>query len=262
MNKEFTCALVTGATSGIGEAVARLLADKKIPLIISGRQKERLDQIAAELRKSVPVEAFVADLEIPNERERLLNVIREKAPDLVINNAGISYYGDVIQHSNQQSVDIVRVNVEAALDVAIEAGRALVDAKRQGVILNVSSVASQIVCPGMAVYGASKAFLTTFSEAFDWELRSFGVRVLASCPGIVETRFRERSGGKYYEGEKAVIMSAEFAAEQIWWQIVKRRSVYIFDWKYRLITFLTRHFIPQSLVAKIMKNSMDARTKK
>ena len=202
MKEQFKCALVTGATSGIGEAVARLLAEKGIPLLLTGRQKERLDQLAEELGKRVAVETFVADLSSPHEREILLAKIRERAPDLIINNAGLGLYGEAVKYPNAKSLEIVQVNVEALVDVAIEAARTLLAAKRPGVILNVSSAISQLVSPGFTIYGATKAFVNHFSESFDWELRGRGIRVLAACPGVVKTNFRERAGGVTIESER------------------------------------------------------------
>ena len=257
----FSLALVTGATSGIGEAVSRLLAQKGIALILTGRQKEKLDSLSAELK--VPVETVAADLSLPKERAVLAAKIRERVPDLVINNAGLSLYGDLLHSPKEKWTQMIQVNVEALTELSYEAIQALTSAKRKGVILNVASAAARVVpFPGFTVYSASKAFVVHLSESLDAETRAHGIRVLASCPGVVATALRERAGGTpLTKEEQKKTMTAEFAAEQIWWQIERRRPVYIFNWKYRLATLLT-HLLPKKWVATFTKKSIDARIKK
>lgn len=256
MKHPFTCALVTGASSGIGEAVARLLARKGIALIITGRNKDRLEQLAAELESQVEVEIIVADLSRPVERAIVGAKIREKVPDLLINNAGSGLYGDIISHSNEMEMEVVRLDVEAVVDLTIEAARSLAHAKRQGVILNVSSVAPYFIFPYFAVYSSSKAFINQFSQSTDWELKAQGIRVLAACPGFVVTRFRERAGGKTKTKEMRQAMTTEYAAEQIWWQIEKGRPIHIFSFQYRVLAFMATYIFPKSWVAKINSKIM------
>ncbi len=250
---KFKKALVTGANSGIGEAVARLLAKQGISLILTGRNLERLQRVQNELKELVPVEIIAADLAQPNERAIVIAKIREAKPDLLINNAGFGSYGDAVTHNKERQLGIITVDVEALADLTLEAARVLTQANLPGVILNVSSASAFLVFPKFAVYSASKAFVNQFSESLDWELKSKGVRVLAACPGIVATRFRENAGGKTPKAkELREAMTADFAAEEIWWQINKGRPVHIFDYKYRFMTFLTRYLLPKSLVAKIV----------
>ena len=191
----FKTALVTGATSGIGEAVARLLASKGISLILTGRNGEKLAQLSTELK--VPVETVIADLSLPQDRAIVAAKIRTTVPDLIINNAGIGLYGEAVALSKEKQMDIVTLNVEALTDLTLESARVLSEAKRPGVILNVASAAAFTVFPQFALYSASKAFVVQLSESMDWELKSQGIRVLASCPGVVATNFRERAKGGY-----------------------------------------------------------------
>lgn len=253
--KRFKRALVTGATSGIGEALARLLAQNGMALILTGRNRERLERLAAELETQVEVEIIVADLSQPIERAIVAAKIRDSVPDLVVNNAGLGLYGEVIKQSKEKELQMVRVDVEALVDLTLEAARALADSKQSGVILNVSSAVAWVLCPKLAVYSASKAFVNQFSESLDWELKSQGIRVLAACPGVVATRFRERAGGKA-DGEPPA-MTPEYAAQQIWWQIRKGRPIHVFSWRYRFLTFLTAYIIPKSWVARITSKRMD-----
>jgi short-subunit dehydrogenase len=251
--KNFKKALITGASSGIGEALARLLAKQGIALILTGRNRDHLERLKTELETQVSVETIAADLERPTDRAIVLAKIREAVPDLVVNNAGVGLYGDAVQESKEKQMSILSLNVEALTELTLEAARALTQANAPGIILNVSSVAAFLVFPKFAVYSASKAYVNQFSESLDWELKSKGIRVLATCPGVVATHFRDRAGGKEpSRKELRQAMTSDFAAEQIWWQIKRERPLYVFDWKYRVMAFLTRTLLPKALVAKIV----------
>ena len=111
--KHFAKALITGASSGIGEALAHLLAKEKIPLILCGRNKQALDRLA----KTLPqVKVHLADLSIKEERDKLCSLIEEEVPDLVINNAGFTVYGDTVSTQLKESQAIFDVNATAVLD--------------------------------------------------------------------------------------------------------------------------------------------------
>lgn len=258
--ESFSLALVTGATSGIGEAVAYLLADKGINLFLTGRNKDKLGQLANELGKKVQVETFPADLSSEKERQELIKKIHERVPDLIINNAGFGLYGDVLAYDTPEQVEILNVDGTVVLILSMESARAMLSKGKKGVIINISSAAGcQPVFPGMAVYGAAKAFVNQFSASFDYELKPYGIRVLASCPGVVATDFRFRAGGKRSgSGKTPNVMTTSFAAEEIWNQIVKRKPMHIFDWKYRIMTFLTKYLIPSNWVAKSIKNNIES----
>jgi len=251
----FKLALVTGASSGIGEALCYLLAEKGIPLIVSGRNPDKLLELKEALH--ISVEVISADLVDPSERAKLVSVIQEQIPDLVINNAGFGLYGEATAHSTEKQLHILKVNGEAVLELSLEAARAMQDAGKEGVVMNISSVAAFQVFPTFAVYAASKAFVNLFSESFDLEMRPYGIRVLAACPGVVATNFRVRSGGSK---EGATGMTATFAANEIWKQIVQRKPIRIFDWKFRFATFLTKWILPKSFVQWTLKANIKRRT--
>lgn len=185
----FKLALITGASSGIGKEFANVLSKKKIPLILTGKDPVKLEKIASEL--SSPVEILSLDLAL--NRKALIDLIREKGPDLIINNAGFGLYGEATDHATKSQIDMLKVNSEALLEISIEAAKALLQKKQPGVIFNVSSIASQFTCPFFSVYAASKAFTTSFSQSFDAEMKKHGIRVLVSLPGQVETSFANKS---------------------------------------------------------------------
>lgn len=248
----FSLAFVTGASAGIGAELSRLLARQGIPLVLTGRDQDRLQAIADELKQQVPVTAIAGDLANPADRKCLVAKIHENLPDLVVNNAGFGLYGEVLTYETQEQMGIVDVNVDAVLELTLEAARALRSAKKKGVILNVSSVAGYLVFPGLTVYAASKAFVTQVSQGLDEELVPYGIRVLTACPGAVHTSFRSRAAGASEVSRDSLSMDAAFAAEQLWKQIVKRKKVHIFDFKTRCFIFFARYFFPQSMLSKIL----------
>jgi uncharacterized protein len=258
----FKRALVTGASSGIGEALSLLLAEQGIDLIVSGRNQERLENLAERIKDKVNVEIVPADLAVPSKRESLIATIRRTVPDLVINNAGFGLYGEALKTDAETQMHILEVDAAAVLELSLESARAMVAAGKKGVILNVSSAAAFQVFPCFAVYAASKAFVNQFSLSFDEEMRHYGIRVLAACPGVVATKFRLNAGGTEdrESSEPLGVMSASFAAKEIWQQIQQRKPLHIFDWKYRILTFLSRLF-PRRWVANAVRTSIEKRMK-
>lgn len=243
----FQKALVTGASSGIGEALARLLAQKGIPLLIHGRDEAHLNALADELRDLVPVETILADLAKKEDRAKVVAAIHHSAPDLLVNNAGMGLYGEALTYTTDEQMDMFKLNAEAVLELTLEGARTLASNRKDGVILNVSSVAGFIPIPHFAVYCATKSFVTHLSESLDEELRLRGIRVLTSCPGVVRTNFQKRAmrGGPKLPRQMAV-MTPEYAAEQIWKQIESGKSVRTFNWVYRLSSFLVRYVVPRA----------------
>ncbi len=251
----FQKALITGASSGIGEALAKLLAEKGISLIIHGRDQEKLESLANDLRTLVPVEIVVADLTKPEERTKVIQAIHQAAPDLLINNAGMGLYGEALTFTTEDQMSMFRLNCDALLELTLEGARTLATHRRDGVILNVSSVAGFIPVPHFAIYSASKAFVTHVSESLDEELRLRGIRVLAACPGVVRTNFQKRAmrGGPKLP-RQAAVMTPEYAAEQIWKQIESGQSVRTFNWVYRLTSFLVRYAVPRAWLFTIVRS--------
>lgn len=256
--KQMHLAFVTGASSGIGAAMCRLLARKKVPLIITGRNKAKLNVIADELRLVVPVEIIVADIASEQGRLSLVNKIHERVPDLMINNAGFGLYGLALTHETKELRDMVDVNVSGVLELTLEGARALKTLGKKGLILNLSSSSGSIIFPGLAVYAASKAFVTQFSRSLDEEMKPYGIRILAACPGVVDTEFRKRASGDAEAKTDKYSMSASYAAEQLWKQIMKEKQIHIFDWKTRLGVFLARYILPQAIVSKILLRKIES----
>jgi len=244
----FNLALITGASSGLGEAIARRVAVEKIPLILTGRNLERLDALANELRTFVPVEVIRCDL---SKRETLIEAIRARAPDLLINNAGFTLYGEALSYPTEIQKEILEINATAPIELTLEAARALRMGKKEGVILNVSSLAGELTIPTMATYAAAKASLTSFSKSFHLEMRPHGIWILASLPGQIQTPFAARAS----QGKKTMgsiwAMKVDFAAERIWNQIVQRNPIDRFNRFYAIGSTLCQ-LLPQSWLTSIL----------
>lgn len=256
----FTLALVTGATSGIGEALCNLLAEQKVPLLITGRNTERLHQIAERLGVHTTVKTLVADLSIIEQRRQLIEMIKAHSPDLVINNAGFGLYGEALARSTAEEMAILEVNGNAVLEITLEAARHLSNEHKKGTICNIASIAAFHPFPNSAVYAASKAFVLSVSQALDIEFESKGVRVLAACPGMVATRFSERASGKKSERNPRA-MSAEFAAKEILWQIRSGKRCHLFDWRYRWANYFA-YLFPTSWRSRVLRNIIAKRLPK
>jgi uncharacterized protein len=236
-------AIITGASSGIGRALAQLLASEKLQLFLTGRDPVALKQISEECGAQM----CLADLQLEEGRERVKGAILQFQPDLLINNAGFGIYGPAIATSIEAQSAILEVNARAALEITLAAAHFFLKAKKTGIILNVSSVAGEFPTPGMSVYGASKAFLTQLSRALNFELKPYGIAVLVACPGSVKTDFVRRASGREEEGGH--LMSPEKVAKAIWKKILGRKEKKIIDAYYCFVTGLAACF-PKILVKK------------
>lgn len=208
-------ALVTGASSGIGAAMARLLAERGRPLVLTARRRDRLEALAGELaaRHGVPVEVEVADLERPEAPDALLDAVaaRGLAIHTLVNNAGFGLRGRFDRLPADGLAAMVQLNVAAPTALARRVLPELV-ARRAGGILNVGSVAGFLPGPNMAVYYATKAYLLSLSEALHEEARPHGVVVTALCPGSTETEFAARADLHMTRAMRVGAMSAEAVA--------------------------------------------------
>lgn len=247
----FALALVTGATSGIGLRLSELLAEKGISLLLHGRDRSRLEAVAANLSGKVAVSIIVADLSTADGQQQISSAIQKHVPDLLINNAGFGLYGLALTHTTAEQLKMLAVDGEAVVRFSMECARALQAKGKGGVVMNISSVAAYPVSPRLALYSASKALVNQFSESFDAEVSPCGIRILVACPGAVATNFRTRAGGFPSSKWDPLAMSVDFAAQEIWKQIIQRKKFHIFNWIYRVIAFFVRYFLPKALVAKI-----------
>jgi uncharacterized protein len=194
---ESSTALITGASSGIGAAIAAELASRGQNLTLAARREGKLTELASELhdRHGVRAGVVACDLGEEDERARLEARIEELGleVEILVNNAGFGYAGDFVDGERQRQVDMVRLNVEAVVDMTGRYLPAMVRRGRGG-ILNVASTGGFQPMPKSATYGASKAFVLSHTEALHQELRGTGVSMTALCPGPVRTEFSDAAG--------------------------------------------------------------------
>ena len=184
-------ALVTGASSGLGRGIAARLADKGMSLMLTGRNQERLEQTVHDIRRVAPqveIETVTADLSTSLGISTLLDHIGRRPIEVLINNAGFGSYGRFAEADSDRETEEIAVDINAIVTLS----RALLPgmlARRSGGILNVASTIAFQPAPYQAVYGASKAFVLSFSQALWAEARAAGVAVTALCPGPTRTGF-------------------------------------------------------------------------
>jgi len=193
-----TTCLVTGASSGIGAHLARELAGRGLGVVLVARRRDRLVALADELRDAhrVRVEVLPADLADPQARADLPEAVDQLGltVEVLVNNAGLTTIGPVRRADRDAELRLVRTDVEAVVDLCTTFVPGMAT-RRRGAVLNVASTAAYQPLPGQAAYGASKAFVLSYSYALREELRSVGVTVTALCPGPVETEFADVAGG-------------------------------------------------------------------
>jgi short-subunit dehydrogenase len=198
-----TTALVTGASSGIGTEIARGLARRGYGVTLVARRADRLAELATELAKAhdIRAEALDADLADPDARARLPGRVAELGlqVDVLVNNAGVVYVGDFIAGDAADQHQMVAVNVDAVVDLT-SAYAAEMAARGNGGILIVSSTSALQPTPKTAVYGATKAFVSSFGSAIHKELKRKGVHVTTLLPGPVETEVARHNAGIHPAG--------------------------------------------------------------
>ena len=190
-------ALVTGASSGIGAVFAERLAAAGAGLVLVARRKDVLEHLAEGLRARhrVTVEVIPADLDDPGAAAQVCHALDERGVliDVLINNAGFGLHGDLAEADLDRTLGMIRVNCLAVVDLTARLLPGM-RSRRRGAVVNVASTAAFQPLPHMAVYGASKAFVLSFSEALSVEVKGDGVRVLALCPGATATEFFSVAG--------------------------------------------------------------------
>ncbi len=190
-------ALVTGASSGIGEEFANQLAARKMNLILTARREDRLQQLAEKLQKQHGTKTVVlpADLVKPEELNRLVDEVRSLTDPvtLVVNNAGFGEISTIENSDLQKLIDIVQVNISVVTRLTYEFLPEMIS-RNDGGVINVSSVTAFQPVPYMGVYSASKAYVLHLSEALWAELYETDVRIMALCPGTTRTEFFDKAG--------------------------------------------------------------------
>jgi short-subunit dehydrogenase len=248
-------ALVTGASSGIGLELARLLAANHYNLILVARSADKLGELAADLRRAHKINAVAVpiDLADPAAAEELFHVLNEQRifVDVLVNNAGFGTHGPFAQSDPAIELQMLQVNIMALTHLTRLFLPNMI-ANGRGRILNVASTAAFQPGPFMAGYYASKAFVLSFSEAIAAELKGSGVTVTALCPGPTNTGFQERAGVAETPLFKANTMTSQEVARIGFEAMMKGKPLAIAGLKNRLLAFSTR-LAPRGLVTSIAR---------
>ena len=254
------CALVTGASSGIGLAFVHVLAQEGYDLILTARRRERLEQIANDLRSrsELNVRVLEADLADVGAVERLTAELAKTNShvDLLVNNAGYGVPGAYASTTWQQQRDFLQVLVVAVAELSHRLLPPMIE-QRWGRIINVASVAGML--PGVAghtLYAASKAFVIKFSESLALETERHNVHVCASCPGFTLTEFHDVTGTRAQVNTmpKFMWLDAGRVARESYDAVMNGVPVYVPGRLYRAMVGATR-LLPQSLVLGLMKRN-------
>lgn len=191
-----TTALITGASSGIGEEFAKQLAAKKTDLILVARSQDKLEELASKLQQqhSINAEVIVQDLTAPAAGKTVFESLQQRGltVDLLFNNAGFGDYGEFSDRDLSKQLAMIQLNVMVLTELT-GLFLPLMKQRGHGAIINLSSIAGFQPLPYMSVYAASKAFILSFTEALWAENKNTGVRILAVCPGPTESDFVNRA---------------------------------------------------------------------
>ena len=208
--------LITGASAGIGHALARVFAKNGHEVVLVARREQLLTSLANEIAASGAPRPTVlrADVSRIDAARRIGEALAAEGlePEIVVNNAGFGLLGGAATLDRGEQLAMIDLNVRALTDLSL-AFLASIE-RRNGGILNVASVASFMPGPGMAVYYATKAYVLSFSEALHHELAAKGVRVTALCPGPVATEFQTRAGIKSLKVARVFMRNADQVAEE------------------------------------------------
>ena len=251
MPRTLETALVTGASAGLGREFANLFAKDGHDLVLVARRKERLDELAGDLRDTwgVEVQVVAQDLGERGAAREVVEALGETKIDFLVNNAGFGSNGAFWELPAEMESAMVQVNITALLELTRLLLPAMVERKR-GRILNVGSTAGFQPGPYMATYYATKAFVNSFTEALAIELEGTGVSATVSCPGPVDTEFAKIAGNDTSNLFKSGVATPEQIAAEAYAAMMKGRALCVHGMQNKLALQVQR-VAPRKLVQKI-----------
>jgi len=243
MSADGKWAIITGASSGIGRALALEFAAGGFSVLLTGRNTEALVHVAAQCasKHGVKTEVVSADLSCTDSVDNLIRTILSKPRryEVLVNNASFGIHGEFASTDIEKNISLLNVQLTASLKLT-KAVLPAMTGRRSGRILNVASVYSFAPVPFQSVYAACKAFLLSFSSSLQGELQGTGVSVTVFCPGVTQTEFRTRAGIR--EKSKNSGMTAEAAAHLAYSETLRGKPIVVPG-------FINRAFV---LVAKLL----------
>jgi uncharacterized protein len=252
MNIRYT--LITGASYGIGLALAKEFAKFGHNLILISRQEKVLQKVAMELSESfsVQVQIIEQDLSIIESAKIVFNICEKNQWEVenLINNAGFGNYGFFAETDILTDINLISLNV-ITLTYLTKLFLPKMINNKKGKILNVASMASFLPGPFMNTYFASKSYVLSFSEALHEEVHSLGITVSCVCPGPTESNFGKRANYKFSAHDK-IKMTAEYLAKITYRGFTKNKTLIIPGWNNKFI-YYANLFVPRGLKAKLVK---------
>ncbi len=246
-------AVITGASSGIGKALALEFAGGGFNVLLIARNESSLAQVAAECTRKGPIETEIiaADLSDATSLDRVSAVLSSttRRYEVLVNNAGFGIHGDFSATDIEQNVQLVNVQLTAAMKLTRAVLPAMIS-RHSGRILNVASVYSYSPVPFQSVYGACKAFLLSFSSALQNELKGTGVTVTVFCPGTTQTEFRSRAG--IGQKRRDTGMTAEAAARNAYVQTMRGKHIVVPGLINRIFVLVTQ-LLPDAAVPALVR---------
>lgn len=235
-------ALITGASSGIGRDMAKILGNKGFDLVLVGRNKERLEEVKSKINTNV--EIVTMDLASEENCKELYRKV--KNVDVLINNAGFGTFGTFTETSLETELEIIKTNIIAVHTLTKLYLQDMLK-KDQGYILNVASIAGFLPGPLMATYYSSKAYVLRLSQSIQEELKKqkSNVKVSVLCPGPTATNFLSRAGVTF----KTKSASSEYVAKYAIEKMLEGKKVIVPTIKIKCAKFLCK-FVPDSILAK------------
>jgi uncharacterized protein len=254
-------ALITGASAGIGKCLAQQLAAGGANLVLTARRKDRLEQLAADLRgrHGIAVSTFPADLAQPGAPDAIFAFTKGKGivVELLANNAGFGAYGKFEEMPLRRQLDMVQVNIAAVIHLTY-LYLPLMIARRSGDVLIVASTAGFQAVPYISTYAATKSFDLFFAEALAQEMREYGVHVCALCPGATETEFQDVAAQPDYAFRSAE--TADKVARTGLAALAKGKPMVISGMK-NLLSVESQRLAPRSLVGSVAAKMFRPRAK-
>jgi short-subunit dehydrogenase len=243
-------ALVTGASAGIGVALARELARRGAKLILTARRRERLESLAAEFAvQGVETRIVIADLNDPAAPQQIYDAVQDLTVDILINNAGLGQYGAFQSSDPGQEFSMVRVNCEAVVRLSRLFVPRMVE-RRRGWVLVVASTASFQPVPYLTTYAATKVFDRFFALGLAEEVAQYGINVTALCPGTTESEFFDVARAGAFRTRK--LQSAAEVARLAIAALVRGQRTIVPKWSGRFTAFLVR-FLPVGLITHFVE---------
>lgn len=251
-------ALITGASSGIGLELAKYLASLKYPLLLISNESQKLLKLKEEISNNFQVftDVMCIDLSKKEAPYTIFNFCKSKNYhiDILVNNAGFFFFGEAVEVNTEKSYNMISLHIQTVATLCTIFGKEMKQRKK-GFILNNSSISAYKDFPGIAYYGASKAFIKSFTRSLRTEMKYYNVKVSCLCPGATATNLYDQTNVNVKLGKKlGIMMPASIVAKKGVKGMFKDKSIIIPGLLTKIMVFLAL-ITPHALIYLIRKHS-------